>query len=865
VANILLSIDVNDKGTAKVRQFQQAVAGSRGPMDQFGTQAKRMGASMDGVGHSATRLVGSLRTVYAAAIAAGAGFVGRELVRARLEFERFTSALTAVTGSAAIAGQEFAFIRSEANRLALDQNALAESYAKLTAATRETALQGEAARKIFVGFAEASAVLKLSADDTRGALRAIEQMISKGKVSAEELRQQLGERLPGAFNIAAKSIGVSTAELDKMLKQGEVLASDILPRMAEELHNTFGPGANKNVETLGGAINRFRNEMENLKRGTVGTAVTEFLRDTINGITLFLREGSLQMKLLWDRFWFGALETAYKIGHGIQSAVDFMVTAVKVSFLDMVDAATAAANQIQAQLNRILPQGMQFTIDPRQYRSANLISEQATRQARRDRELADTLQTLAAMREQEIGGIFQAAEDRQRAADAPTSIPAGMAAATAAIDPLIDKYNEMVKAMRDHNAVARLVYEGRQREAEILKVEQQLGAKLTDQQRAAVEVLLVEKERIEALTETRDKMIKARADELDQIEKNTAATRDYLSALQFEIELQRMRMEGRAEEAEILKAQRDSGALRGSSEAQLVADLTREKIRLGAEEERLNGFRADAAAALERTITAEERRAVAIQQATDALAFGIYTADEYNRVIESINAETSKAGELAKNLGFEFASAFEDAIIGGKGLREVLQGLLRDIARIALREGVTAPVGRAIGNLFTTAFAGLGGGGAGLAGATTYTAGADAFLFPGIGSARGNIFGWGHDGAGLIEHAMGGILNRSIAFPMGGGRVGTAAESNTEAIMPVARDAQGRLGVYAAGGRDTDVVVNVINNTGEKTERRESTGPNGEQLIEIIIGKVSSDIERGGRVGQSISSAFGLSRAAGSR
>ena len=59
-------------------------------------------------------------------------------------------------------------------------------------------------------------------------------------VSMEELRGQLGDRLPGAFGIAAKSMNVTTEELDKLVSSGKLTASEFLPKFAAALRDTFG-------------------------------------------------------------------------------------------------------------------------------------------------------------------------------------------------------------------------------------------------------------------------------------------------------------------------------------------------------------------------------------------------------------------------------------------------------------------------------------------------------------------------------------------------------------------------------------------------------------------------------------------------
>lgn len=61
-------------------------------------------------------------------------------------------------------------------------------------------------------------------------------------------------------------------------------------------------------------------------------------------------------------------------------------------------------------------------------------------------------------------------------------------------------------------------------------------------------------------------------------------------------------------------------------------------------------------------------------------------------VLKPMTAETKSASDAAKELGFTFSSAFEDAILGGKKLSDVLTGLSQDIGRVFLRKMVTEPL-----------------------------------------------------------------------------------------------------------------------------------------------------------------------------
>lgn len=132
------------------------------------------------------------------------------------------------------------------------------SYIKFRAAIGATNLSVQAGQKIFESFAKTSAVLGLSQDETNGVFLALEQMISKGKVTTEELRRQLGERIPGAFNIMANAIGVTVQQLDKMLRAGAVLSEDALPKLAAEMEKTFGIESVTMVDTLVAAQERLR-------------------------------------------------------------------------------------------------------------------------------------------------------------------------------------------------------------------------------------------------------------------------------------------------------------------------------------------------------------------------------------------------------------------------------------------------------------------------------------------------------------------------------------------------------------------------------------------------------------------------------
>jgi len=204
-------------------------------------------------------------------VAAYAGISGiissvRSVNETGMAFQGLGTALETITGSSAGAREEMKFLEEQVERLGLNLLETAQSYMQIAAAAKGTELAGDGTRQIFTAIAEASTVLQLSVDQTNGALRAIGQIMSKGKVQAEELRGQLGERLYGAFQLAARGMGITTAELDKMLEQGQVIAEDFLPKFAAEIRKTFSDGVPAASMTARAEMNRFNNAILEIER-----------------------------------------------------------------------------------------------------------------------------------------------------------------------------------------------------------------------------------------------------------------------------------------------------------------------------------------------------------------------------------------------------------------------------------------------------------------------------------------------------------------------------------------------------------------------------------------------------------------------
>lgn len=126
------------------------------------------------------------------------------------------------------------FIRGLADKTGLNISEGLSSYAKFAAGAQGSMSQ-EQTQELFGNATAMSRLMGLSNDELNGILKAFEQMASKGKIQAEELRGQLGDRMAGAFKLFAEALGMTATELDAAMKNGKVLSADTLPKVAKQM------------------------------------------------------------------------------------------------------------------------------------------------------------------------------------------------------------------------------------------------------------------------------------------------------------------------------------------------------------------------------------------------------------------------------------------------------------------------------------------------------------------------------------------------------------------------------------------------------------------------------------------------------
>jgi len=168
-----------------------------------------------------------------------------EFFTVNLEAQRLSKALGQVYGDSGLAAKQFAFLRETADNSGLSIRDLSDGFIRFSAAANSSGISLQNANALFVAVSKAAGQLGLSGDNVTGTLEALGQMASKGVVSMEELRQQLGDRLPGALSIAAKGMGVTQEELVKMVESGSLATKVFFPAFEKGLNETFTSGEKK--------------------------------------------------------------------------------------------------------------------------------------------------------------------------------------------------------------------------------------------------------------------------------------------------------------------------------------------------------------------------------------------------------------------------------------------------------------------------------------------------------------------------------------------------------------------------------------------------------------------------------------------
>ena len=236
---------------------------------------------------------------FAASMGAGLGIyqIVSQISSVTKELSSAKAVLSNVSDSQTAYNDSIQFASKLAKDYSQDMVSLIAQLGQFQAACKGSGLALDDVNNIYASIVKSATYFHLSSQQTEQALLAVQQMMSKGKISAQELRLQLGNVMPGAFQKMADAVGVSTAELDKMMAAGQLISKDVLPKFAAELDKMTSGKIDLNSLQL--QINALKNafaelvnsggfEMAFSKVVKIATNAINVIKNNIKGIGEFI-------------------------------------------------------------------------------------------------------------------------------------------------------------------------------------------------------------------------------------------------------------------------------------------------------------------------------------------------------------------------------------------------------------------------------------------------------------------------------------------------------------------------------------------------------------------------------------------------
>jgi len=196
--------------------------------------------------------------------------------------------LAANSGDVAASARDYAFARAEAERLGISLDAVSGGYARLRTAGASVGQNLEATRFIFSSFAEALRGVNADSTTTERVFKALDQIISKGTISAEDYKGQIGDALPSAMVNLSKAMNMPIAQIVKLQEEGKVSA-DFLLLVAREYKKQFAVALPAATTSLQANIERLKTSIGDFQEAFLNSEFRAELERLIKEFTVFLK------------------------------------------------------------------------------------------------------------------------------------------------------------------------------------------------------------------------------------------------------------------------------------------------------------------------------------------------------------------------------------------------------------------------------------------------------------------------------------------------------------------------------------------------------------------------------------------------
>ncbi len=271
--------------------------------DKFKQQAESAKASLRGIQFQALAMAGAL----GAGVTSISSFIS-SLVNTAREAGRARVVLRNISTDTREYARSLKFLSELTDKYGTDLIGTTEAFAKFKAAATPAGIAMAEQERIFSNISKAMASFGISGGEAALTMMAITQMMSKGKISSEELRRQLGERMPVAMQAMANAAGVSMSQLDKLLKEGKLRSAEIMGKFSDELAKLSGDTSTDNLESsLGRLKNSFTSLADSLHVYDNFKALIEKVKDLLDYLrthlsNLYIWAGGLLGARLWSKF-----------------------------------------------------------------------------------------------------------------------------------------------------------------------------------------------------------------------------------------------------------------------------------------------------------------------------------------------------------------------------------------------------------------------------------------------------------------------------------------------------------------------------------------------------------------------------------
>jgi len=214
------------------------------------------------------------------------GFI-KQLIEADKVVTTFKSQMFTVTNDLEKAGESFEYLKDTAQAYAVPLNSITKGYAKLKASMDFDHLRAYN-EELFQSTVILSSVLHMPEYNTERVFNVMIQIMSKGQLMMEELKQQLGEHVPGAITLAAEAMGYTVSEMMDKMQKGLISAEEFASQWSGFIIERFGPAVELSTKSIQASINRFKNviteSMIEMSQNEAGFAIAKLITAIVQKI-----------------------------------------------------------------------------------------------------------------------------------------------------------------------------------------------------------------------------------------------------------------------------------------------------------------------------------------------------------------------------------------------------------------------------------------------------------------------------------------------------------------------------------------------------------------------------------------------------